>query len=82
MHPESQALTGYISFKFCFLARIALIKDKAIILVNSQSSLTNRAECGIMFTLHKLHIFYSVRENTLVKRCFLSFLIPYRREFV
>ena len=58
-----------------FLTRIDLIKDtKAIIfLSNSQASLTNRVKCGIMFTLHKLHIFSPLRENTLVKSVFSLF---------
>ena len=58
-----------------FFATTDLTKDtKAIIfLSNSQASLTNRVKCGIMFTLHKLHIFSLIRENTLVKSVFSLF---------
>ena len=57
-----------------FLTSTDLIKDtKAIIFVNSQALLTNRVKCGIMFTLHKLHIFSLIRENTLVKSVFSLF---------
>ena len=66
-----------LSEYFCplFLTSTDLIKDtKAIIfLSNSQASLTNRVKCGIMFTLHKLHIFSLIRENTLVKSVFSLF---------
>ena len=66
-----------LSEYFCplFLTSTDLIKDtKAIIFFsNSQASLTNRVKCGIMFTLHKLHIFSLIRENTLVKSVFSLF---------
>ena len=62
-----------------FLTTTDLIKDtKAIIfLSDSQASLTNRVKCGIMFTLHKLHIFSLIRENTLVKSVFSLFSFRY-----
>ena len=58
-----------------FLTRTDLIKDTKVIifLSNSQASLTNRVKCGTMFTLHKLHIFSLIRENTLVKSVFSLF---------
>ena len=66
---------GYPLLLTFFLTTTDLIKDtKAIMfLSNSQASLTNRVKCGIMLTLHKLHIFSLIRENTLVKSVFSLF---------
>ena len=78
-HPKPPLCKGrlflFIYASSIFLTRTDLIKDTKVIifLSNSQASLTNRVKCGIMFTLHKLHIFSLIRENTLVKSVFSLF---------
>ena len=78
-HPKPPLCKGrlflFIYASSIFLTRTYLIKDTKVIifLSNSQASLTNRVKCGIMFTLHKLHIFSLIRENTLVKSVFSLF---------
>ena len=69
--------TIFLAFcKYRNFPQIALARIKYILWVPSHFILTNRAKCGIMYTLHKLYIFFSTMGKYFGKKCFLSFLIP------